>query len=337
MVGTAVWHVRLYFESKKNGTPNVFSAVFYMFFWLINYLKAFSVVKTLMSTLTVNGSLIEISLFDQITNYATDFLLLVITILMLLRAFGGKVKNLAARGLNENNVIFIVFMFVVAYFTGQVIMVTGTGASDAWDPKQLSMLVNIMVFIVNLLFYLWYSNWVLQREGLTQKMNYTVPEIKHLMLGFLKQTEEVLPGNENVLRTTMNTYLQQEKVLLEGKTLTADDETLNRPKTLGDQLQESVEEEMTFLRPREQQPPTGAESVAVADSSRMVDSSEEPVESEDIVEAAEEAETVGELEVLEEAPEEPEEEAAEEPEVAEETPVESGDDAGDDESDEDAD
>ena len=177
------WRVfTLHLRSKKNGSINAFSSIFYILVWIIIWFRSFSFINTLQNV--VQGSL---SL--DITTRLIDVLLMIITTIIVLRGLGDKVYDSVL--FNKNNMPFFLFSFTLLYFVGQIIMITGAGNLTGIfaDRNQINLINNFLIILVTVIFYWFYSENALEKKGLIIKKHF-YPEDVVLVIKDFKQTLE---------------------------------------------------------------------------------------------------------------------------------------------------
>ncbi|TXT59178.1 MAG: conserved membrane protein of unknown function [Promethearchaeota archaeon] len=182
--------VTLFLKSKKNDTPNVYSSIFYILIWLIIWYRSFSFINSFRGEVQATG----IDVISQIT----DILLMVATAILVLRGLGGKLEGSTI--FNANNIPFFLYAFTLLYIEGQVILITGAGLLEGVfvNQDQVSMVSNFLTFIISVAFYLWYSEYSLQRKGLIRRSSFIPSEVVE------------------VLREYRN-YLQEQQIIKAGK------------------------------------------------------------------------------------------------------------------------
>lgn len=161
--------ITIYFKSIGNRTPNVFSSIFYILIWIIIWYRSFSFINSFRSVAQSGG----IDFFRILM----DIFLMIFTTIMVLKGLGTKITKY--RILNEDNLAFILFAFTVLYIEGQIIMVTGAGvlSGSYTDRNQISMLNNFLILVVTIVFYWWYSEYILQRKGLILRKVFKPEEV----------------------------------------------------------------------------------------------------------------------------------------------------------------
>jgi hypothetical protein len=231
--------VGLYRKSFENKTPNIFSGFFFLLFWIILYIKFFLIIKIYLSTLEEVA--VNLQWYDELFNYVTSILLMLLTIVNMLRGFGLKIRKIHTEKpwINEFNMTFILFMLILSYWGGQWTIISG---GDFLNKQSLDMAVNIVVVIVNVSFYYWYSNWVLERKGFIRKSNYTVVETRQLLIELSQNIKENMLQtieNREIIVSTLNEFMLEKKIALEegGKE--------------EDRVVETLEEQEEELSPRE--------------------------------------------------------------------------------------
>ena len=173
--------ISLFIRSRKNETPNVFSSLFYMLIWIIIWYRSFSFINSFSSA---TG---DIDIFRQIL----DLVLLVFTAILVLRSLGGKVYNF--RLFNMNNMPFFLFSFTILYIGGQIIMITGAGSLTGLfsDTKQVSMINNFLMLIISLMFYLWYSEYVLEKKNLIMRRRFNSMDVLDVLTDYKVHLESI--------------------------------------------------------------------------------------------------------------------------------------------------
>jgi hypothetical protein len=161
--------ITIYIKSQRNQTPNVFSSIFYILIWIIIWYRSFSFINSFRSVAQAGG----IDFFRILM----DILLMIFTSIMVLKGLGTKVTRF--RILNENNLAFVLFAFIILYIEGQIVMITGAGAltGSYTDRNQISMLNNFLILIVTISFYWWYSEYTLERKGLILRKAFKPEEV----------------------------------------------------------------------------------------------------------------------------------------------------------------
>jgi hypothetical protein len=69
------------------------------------------------------------------------------------------------------------------YIEGQIIMITGAGslAGVFSNRDQINLINNVLILLITLIFYLWYSGYVLQRKGLILRTHFTPKEVIEIL------------------------------------------------------------------------------------------------------------------------------------------------------------
>ena len=162
--------IMLYFRSKKNETPNVFSSVFYILIWIIIWFRVFSFLNSL-------RSITQASLEMEILSRFIDILLMILTAILVLRSLGGKIYD--SMVFNQNNISFFLFSFMVLYIEGQIILITGAGNLTGIfaDRNQINLINNFLIILITAVFYWWYSEYALERKGLIVRKRFNPEEV----------------------------------------------------------------------------------------------------------------------------------------------------------------
>ncbi len=200
--------IYLHYLSRKNETYNVFSSIFYIFIWLIIWFRSFSFINSLKGVVTSSSSDVEV--FEIII----DILLMILTSIMVLRGLGGKVYKL--RIFNNNNLPFFLFAFVLFYLEGQVVLITGSGviAGAFSDRTNISMYNNAILLLVTIVFYWWYSRYVLEKYNLIVKHSFKHEEVIQIVSDFKDYLGKRGKLNTNtVSETDMDTFFRLKKLI----------------------------------------------------------------------------------------------------------------------------
>jgi len=185
IIGVTSWRlIALFLKSKKNETPNVFSSMFYILIWVIIWYRAFSFTNALRGATQTTGTDILLSFID--------ILLMVATAILVLKGLGDKVYT--SRIFNTNNMPFFLFAFTFLYIEGQILMITGAGSLPGifTDRNQINLISNFLMLIVTVFFFLWYSEYSLERKGLIIRKHYNQEEVITILTDF----KEYLENNE---------------------------------------------------------------------------------------------------------------------------------------------
>ena len=168
--------IYLFIRSKKNNTPNIFSAIFYILIWLVVWFRSFSFINSFRSVSFALG----IDIFRAII----DVMLMVFTAFMVLTSLGKKVYRFKI--FNQNNIAFFLFAFTLIYIEGQIIMITGAGSITGTytNRSQINLLNNFLVLLITLIFYWWYSEYILERKGLIYRQRFDQNEVVTILYDF---------------------------------------------------------------------------------------------------------------------------------------------------------
>jgi hypothetical protein len=179
---TSLRLISLFLKSRKNDTPNIYSSVFYILIWLIIWYRSFSFINKFRGQVQT-GAITAVS-------SAIDILLMVATAILVLRGVGGKLYDKA--GFNENNMPFFLYAFTLLYIEGQVVIFTGAGSFQGLGLSldQISMLSNFLTFLVSVGFYLWYSEYSLQRKGLILRSQFVPSEVIEILRDYRKYLKD---------------------------------------------------------------------------------------------------------------------------------------------------
>jgi len=160
----------LYQRSKKNNSTNAFASIFYILIWIIIWFRTFSFLNSLRS---ITDPSVEMEIISRLF----DVLMIVLTSIMVLRSLGSKVYDSIL--LNQNNMPFFLFSFMILYIEGQIIMITGAGTLTGIfaDRNQINLINNFLIILVSISFYWWYSEHSLERKGFIARKRYYPEEV----------------------------------------------------------------------------------------------------------------------------------------------------------------
>jgi len=214
-IATTQNQIKLYKQSKLNQTINVYSGVFYLIFWFLLWIKLFLIINTYITIATSSGSTeTATEWYYQIFDWITSILLMVITILNLVRGFGAKIKAVKGSKVTKFNLVIILFIFVTSYWGGQWSLIASGTSKNA-----LNLGTNVIVALVYLGFYFWYSKWILERRGFIRKSSFTTSETKAMLIELSQRYKERLLQtieNEEIITTTLNDFMLEKKIIIEG-------------------------------------------------------------------------------------------------------------------------
>lgn len=167
----------LFIKSFRNETPNVFSSIFYIFIWFYLWYRSFSFIWSFRSATTIPVGL-------DIFRVIMDILLMILTAFMVLKGLGDKLYKFKI--FNQNNLPFFLFTFTILYFEGQIIMIMGAGsiAGTYTSQSQINLVNNFLIILITLIFYWWYSEFILEKKNFIFKRNFKQEEVISLMRDF---------------------------------------------------------------------------------------------------------------------------------------------------------
>jgi hypothetical protein len=166
----------LFIKSKKNDTLNVFSSIFYVLIWIIIWFRSFSFINAFRSVTQVIG----IDAFRAVI----DVLLMVITAILVIRGLGNKTYKI--RLFNPNNLAFFLFAFTLIYMEGQIVMITGAGSISGTytNRSQVNLVNNFLVLLITLVFYWYYAEYSLKKNGLILRKIFNQEEVIMIVTDF---------------------------------------------------------------------------------------------------------------------------------------------------------
>ena len=202
--------IYLFIRSRKNNTPNIFSSILYILFWLVIWFRSFSFINSFRS--------VSVALGIDIFRALVDVMLMIFTAFMVLTSLGKKVYRFKI--FNKNNITFFLFAFTLIYIEGQIIMITGAGSISGTytNRSQINLLNNFLVLLVTLIFYWWYSEYILERKGLVYRQNFNQSEVISIVTDFKEYlvNSGALPP-EKVSEREFQNFLHSKKLDTERK------------------------------------------------------------------------------------------------------------------------
>ena len=150
--------ITLFHRSRKFGSSNSYSSMFYILLWLIIWFRTFSFFSALQGVVQTTTEL-------EILTRLIDILLMVLTAFLVLKSLGDKIYDSII--FKPNNIAFFLFSFTLLYIEGQIIMITGAGSLTGVfaDRNQINLINNFLIIILTVSFYWWYSEHSLERKG----------------------------------------------------------------------------------------------------------------------------------------------------------------------------
>ncbi|TFG00070.1 MAG: hypothetical protein EU541_03320 [Promethearchaeota archaeon] len=177
---TSIRQIILYIKSKENDSPNVFSSVFYIFIWLYIWYRSFSFINAFSSASQTTADILTTLI---------DVILMIAVAISVLRSLGGKIRGIQL--FNQYNIAFFLYAFTLLYIEGQVIMITGAGALKGVfsDTPQISLVNNFIILVVSVVFYAYYSSYILQRKDFINKTHFKPSEVIKILSEYRKHLD----------------------------------------------------------------------------------------------------------------------------------------------------
>ncbi len=168
--------VFLFFKSIKNDIPNIFSSIFYVLVWLIIWYRSFSFINSFRS--------VSAALGIDVFRVFIDILLMIFTAILVIRSLGSRTFKF--RIFNPNNLAFFLFAFTLIYIEGQIVMITGAGSISGTysDREQVNLINNFTVLLITIIFYWFYSEYTLKKNGLILKQMFNQKEVFEIVTDF---------------------------------------------------------------------------------------------------------------------------------------------------------
>ena len=230
--------------------------MFYIFIWIIIWYRVFSFTNALRGATQTTGTDIFMAILDV--------LLMVVTAILVLKGLGDKAYS--SRIFNANNMPFFLFAFTFLYIEGQIIMITGAGSLPGFftDRNQINLISNFLMLIITVFFYLWYSEYVLERKGLIMRKHYNQEEVITIITDFKEylKNNEALDTNK-IGDKEFQDFLQMKKLEIKGIRL------------IETELKKDKEEEMTSQKEEEAEIETRDEEKDSLDKEQIKENSNE--------------------------------------------------------------
>jgi hypothetical protein len=217
--------VFLYIKSVKNDTHNIFSSIFFVLVWLIIWYRSFSFINSFRS---VSGA-VGIDAFRALI----DILLMIFTAILVIRGLGSRTFKF--RIFNPNNLAFFLFAFTLIYIEGQIVMITGAGSIPGTytNRSQVNLVNNFGVLLITIIFYWFYSEYTLKKNGLILKQMFNQKEVIEIVTDF--KAHLINSGaldSEKINDWEFQNFLKNKKLIVEeervSENTTHDDPTNNQ-------------------------------------------------------------------------------------------------------------
>jgi hypothetical protein len=170
--------VFLFIKSINNNTPNIFSSIFFVLVYLIIWYRSFSFINSFRS---VSSALVAgIDAFRAFI----DIVLMIFTAILVIKGLGSKTFKF--RIFNPNNLAFFLFAFTLIYIEGQIVMITGAGSISGTytNRSQVNLVNNFAVLLITIIFYWFYSEYTLKKNGLILKQNFDQKDVIEIVTEF---------------------------------------------------------------------------------------------------------------------------------------------------------
>jgi len=166
----------LFIKSMKNDTFNIFSSVFFILIWLIIWYRSFSFINSF-------RSVTDAPAVDAFRAFI-DVLLMIFTAVLVIRSLGNRTFKF--RIFNPNNLAFFLYAFTLIYIEGQIVMITGAGSISGTytDLKQVNLANNFVILLITIVFYWFFSEYILEKKGLIVKKLFKQEEVIHIVSDF---------------------------------------------------------------------------------------------------------------------------------------------------------
>ncbi|TFG20980.1 MAG: hypothetical protein EU530_01435 [Promethearchaeota archaeon] len=197
-LGMDVWQVYLFIRSKKYSSVNVYSSLLYMFISLIIWFRTYGFITSFLKEISTIGTIF--------VNALGNILLVILTAVFILRMIAKEVKE--TKKMNVNAIPFLVFALVLMYVAGQVVLILGSVTTT----KQVDIVNNSILLVSSVVYYIWYSQYILQRMNYIKRTRYTIKEIKGVITEFAENLKETAPSESEKINSALETILIKHKI-----------------------------------------------------------------------------------------------------------------------------
>jgi hypothetical protein len=135
--------------------------------------------------------------------------LVVLTAVFVLRLIARNVKE--SEKLNENAIPFLVFALVIMYIAGQVVLIIGSvGTPQSQDNVNLTS--NSILLVSGILYYIWYSQFALQRKGYIKRKLLTMDEVNMMIKELRLSLKESVPSESEIIEDKIDSILDDHRI-----------------------------------------------------------------------------------------------------------------------------
>jgi len=109
---------------------------------------------------------------------------MIFTAILVIRGLGSR--TFKYRIFNPNNLAFFLFAFTLIYIEGQIVMITGAGSISGTytNRNQVNLVNNFGVLLITIIFYWFYSEYTLKKNGLILKQMFNQKEVIQIVTDF---------------------------------------------------------------------------------------------------------------------------------------------------------
>lgn len=201
--------ITLFHRSRKFGSSNSYSSMFYILLWLIIWFRTFSFFSAMQGVVQTTTEL-------EILTRLIDILLMVLTAFLVLKSLGDKIYDSVI--FKPNNIAFFLFSFTLLYIEGQIIMITGVGSLTGVfaDRNQINLINNFLIIIITVSFYWWYSEHALERKGFIIRTRFYPEDVVSIINDFkdFLETKDALDTNK-IGDTEVQDFLDSKKIQIQ--------------------------------------------------------------------------------------------------------------------------
>ena len=214
--------VYLYIKSVKNDTHNIFSSIFFVLVWLIIWYRSFSFINSFRSVSSALG-------IDAFRAFI-DILLMIFTAILVIKGLGSRTFKF--RIFNPNNLAFFLFAFTLIYIEGQIVMITGAGSISGTytNRSQVNLVSNFAVLLITIIFYWFYSEYTLKKNGLILKQMFNQKEVIVIVTDF--KSHLINSGaldKEKINDMEFLNFLKNKKLIVEEEERVSENNILDEP------------------------------------------------------------------------------------------------------------
>ena len=196
-LGLDGWQVWLFVKSNKFHAANVYSNFFYLLISLVIWFRTYGFITSFVIAISTTGT--------NVFNAFGNILLVILTAIFVLKMIASRIKK--TNKLNEDAIPFLVFTLTIMYIAGQVVLIIGSVSTN-----NVNIANNSILLISSVFYYLWYSQFILQRKGYIKRNLFTIEEVKGVMNKFADEMKVKSPHDSEKIDKTLAILLDEQKI-----------------------------------------------------------------------------------------------------------------------------